>query len=454
MPDTTLQAVAGGGKDAPEYQQYLSDINDANKVRWAGDPNWVNPAYGGPAASPENGWTTVGSGVPHIQNYDQAAQAYQYEMENNPDFAATLGEYWQANPGIDRLLASTKFDALDWYARDAQRELAHPDSSFFDSISGFLGPIAGLIGGPVAGALVGGLSGGLNGGGILGGLTGALGGYGAGGGNIFGSVKNALGFGTGAGSGAGAWTGLANQGFPGGAAQAFASGGGGWGPLASAGATLANQAPNFLQRGNQVPGISTGVTTPTGGGLVGSGQLNPAGVGIQGGAGLSASPLAAAGTAGVVAAPGVTDLQQYFGQQIPGTNQQLGDPLTSQLQGGGNDSWLDGLKDMFGPGDLLSAFSGQEDEGGAGPESGFGLGGIGAGAQPMAMMQQQQRQQPMESIIDPLMNASAEEGMMGGGIDYETEKLQPGPNMRLPGYQTQPFGNALADSNQLFQQTR
>lgn len=49
---------------------------------------------------------------------------------------------------------------------------------------------------------------------------------------------------------------------------------------------------------NAVPGLSTGVTTPTGGGLIGTGTLNTAPIGIMGGAPLSASPLATAGMQG------------------------------------------------------------------------------------------------------------------------------------------------------------
>lgn len=73
---------------------------------------------------------------------------------------------------------------------------------------------------------------------------------------------------------------------------------------------------------NAVPGLSTGVTTPLGGGaIVGTGQAAPL-LGIAGGAPLGASPLAIAG--GATALPGVQGLPT--GGQIPGTNQIIGTP--------------------------------------------------------------------------------------------------------------------------------
>jgi len=89
---------------------------------------------------------------------------------------------------------------------------------------------------------------------------------------------------------------------------------------------------------NAVPGLSTGVTTPTGGGLVGSGALNPATVGIAGGAPLGASPLAVAG--GAQALPGVQALPT--GGQIPGTNIQVGTPGTTS----GGQSLLERVKNI------------------------------------------------------------------------------------------------------------
>jgi len=329
--------------------------------------------------------------------------------------------------------------ARDWEVREISR------SNQTGAMSGTFGKLAklgmgaalGFVGAPAwaSGAIMGGMDGNP-----LGVLTGAAGGFLGGqvaSSGILDKVKNTLGLS--APTGGTAWGGLAKQGFPGGAGSVWSPGGGGWGPV---GTNLAAQfGGNFLSRGNQVPGVSTGVTTPTGGGLVGSGQLNPNNVQIMGGAALGASPLAAAGTAGVNLLPGVDDLRQYFNQQIPGTNQQLGGPDTGTLD---EEDWLSKLGDTFGADDLLGMFGGQQ-EGPQGPETGFGMGGVGAGSMPLSLLPQPeaQRSQQLDPVIDAIMNSSAEEGMTGQMPQYSSQKLPEEPDIRLPGYQTQPFASAV-----------
>lgn len=103
-----------------------------------------------------------------------------------------------------------------------------------------------------------------------------------------------------------------------------------------------------IRNPNAVPGGSTGITTPTGGGIVGSGQLNPAGVGILGntagsGINLGWSPLAVAG--GATAMPGVTGLPT--GGKLPGTNQIIGDAPAGSAPTPGSPGYLKYLDDLM-----------------------------------------------------------------------------------------------------------
>jgi len=134
---------------------------------------------------------------------------------------------------------------------------------------------------------------------------------------------------------------------------------------------------------NAVPGGSTGITTPTGGGIVGSGQLNPAGVDILGntagsGINLGWSPLAVAG--GATAMPGVTGLPTGGG--LPGTNQIIGDAPTGSVPTPGSPDYLKYLDDLMtgmysgmglaqSPGSTVNAL--------AGPATSGTGGNVGAG---------------------------------------------------------------------------
>jgi hypothetical protein len=332
--------------------------------------------------------------------------------------------------------------ARDWEVREISRKnQTGAMSGTFGKLAKLgMGAALGFVGAPAwaSGAIMGGMDGNP-----LGVLTGAAGGFLGGqvaSSGILDKVKNTLGLS--APTGGTAWGGLAKQGFPGGAGSVWSPGGGGWGPV---GTNLAAQfGGNFLSRGNQVPGVSTGVTTPTGGGLVGSGQLNPNNVQIMGGAALGASPLAAAGTAGVNLLPGVDDLRQYFNQQIPGTNQQLGGPDTGTLD---EEDWLSKLGDTFGADDLLGMFGGQQ-EGPQGPETGFGMGGVGAGSQGFAQLGdvtgQGPQRDPGVDVFDGITGSVDDEGLLGqGNPQYLSQKLPEEPDIRLPGYQTQPFASAV-----------
>jgi len=107
-------------------------------------------------------------------------------------------------------------------------------------------------------------------------------------------------------------------------------------------------------RGNAVPGIRTGVTTPAGGGaIVGTGQAAPL-TGIAGGAPLGASPLAVTG--GATAAnifprfPELGQVQPLPSGVIPGTNQRIGEGPDSGFGLGDLKDIAELAGDLFGGG--------------------------------------------------------------------------------------------------------
>ena len=193
---------------------------------------------------------------------------------------------------------------------------------------------------------------------------------------------------------------------------------------------------------NAVPGMATGVTTPTGGGLVGSGALNPAAVGLQGGAPLGANALAAAGTAGVTPLAGVPDLTSYFNKTIPGTNQYLGKHV------GTSDLLKSGLKKVGS--ELLKKGVNTLAEGFLAPDAQTNVlapSSVAGGS--VSALPALSGGDTGDPILDRYQYALADQ--LTGRQDkptmlpqYQTQKLEPGNPMRIPGYQKKPFANALA----------
>lgn len=226
--------------------------------------------------------------------------------------------------------------AVDWRQRDVARKI-QKEHGMFD----FLGPLApvGQIGATLAGAalgnmilpgigakiggtLAGGVTGGLQSKNVLGGVLGAAGGYGLGSavgsaGGVTNLAKNTL-------------TSVKN-----GVNNLFGS-----------------AQPNAL-RGNAVPGIRTGVTTPAGGGAItGSGQAAKM-TGLAGGAPLGASPLAVAGGATPSAIfprfPQLGTVQGLQPGRIQGTNINVGSNTpTGPLQNNVLKTLADNLPSMGG----------------------------------------------------------------------------------------------------------
>lgn len=392
-------AVAGL---TPEQQGGLAEYySDPNNFATLG--SYIHGTYTKQGTQPTGvDWTDASSygrqifGTPWANEWD-------YSKLNPESLTSAFG------PNANQIFS----DARDWELRDISRQ--NQQGSLAKTLAGAAGSvIGGLTGNPLIGLAAGGAFGGASGG-PIGALTGAAGGYSAGlnGGyaGLLDKTKNFLGINN---------TAFVNpNALPSGLAESLYS------PASSAavpgnfglGLTSAN-----LYNPLALGGAIAGPTSLTGGTYIpGEGFINDNGLGID--------------SADLYNPPSLSGLAP-------------------------REDWLSRLDDISGVSDLLSAFSGQEDEqqfqgGGAGPESGFG-GGIGAGSQPMSMIpgQGQTGQQPLDSFIDPLINSSAEEGAPGQGIDYQSQKLLPGPNQRLPGYQTQPFGNALAQNDQLFNSTR
>jgi len=191
--------------------------------------------------------------------------------------------------------------------------------------------------------------------------------------------------------------------------------------------------------------VSSGVTALPGGGFV-----NPGALGIQ------ANTLAA----GVpnLANP-VWSAPKWTGtQSLPGggfvnpsaMNVGPTDLYNPVSLGGTKPGLLDRAKDFLGdqldPMDALDFIAGGEQgQPQGGSDTGFGGDGVGAGSMPLSLLPQPeaQRSQQLDPVIDAIMNSSAEEGMAGQMPQYEAQKLQPGPDVRLSGYQTQPFASAV-----------
>lgn len=193
---------------------------------------------------------------------------------------------------------------------------------------------------------------------------------------------------------------------------------------------------------NAVPGMATGVTTPTGGGLVGSGALNPAAVGLQGGAPLGANALAAAGTAGVTPLAGVPDLTPYFNQQIPGTNQFLGkhtgatDWLTQGAKKLGSELLKKGVntlaENLLAPDTQTNALTSTSVAGGTATT----LPALSGGNTGNPILDRYQY-----ALADQLTGKQDKPMVLP---QYQSQKLEPGNPRRIPGYQKRPFANALA----------
>lgn len=195
----------------------------------------------------------------------------------------------------------------DWRAADQQR--ANASGMLSGTIGSLIPTVMGaLTGNPFLGAVVGATQQGISsGGGLLDMLGGALGG-----------ASGAL--------GAQKYLGYSN------------------GPLLGSGAS---NAVTGASAANAVPGGSTGITTPTGGGLVGSGQLNPAGVGILGntassGIPLIYSPLASGGIA-PVSTPSLNPANV-----VQGTNPSAS-PLSSLAQSAVKNVAINAIEGLLAP---------------------------------------------------------------------------------------------------------
>ena len=188
--------------------------------------------------------------------------------------------------------------------------------------------------------------------------------------------------------------------------------------------------------------VQSGVTSLPGGGFI-----NPAALGITANTLASGVPNLANP---VYSAPGWTGTTPNPGggftnpEALGLSGEDLYNPQS--LGGPAPDDWLDKLQDLADPADLLDIIGGAGgEEQTAGTDTGFGAGGTGAGSMPMSMMPQPQaqRSQQLDPVIDAIMNTGAEQGPGASIPEYGAQKLAPGPDVRLPGYQTQPFASAV-----------
>lgn len=234
---------------------------------------------------PDFDFTIPGTGLVSlgVVDDDHALRVLKARLKN-ADFAKSLQSFLKKNPGvtIDQIKnaksikdltsvqANTAIRALDWFARDVERKTQKAPKflgGIGDTLLKIAGPAIGFVtGNPALGAAAG----------VLAGAPG----------EGFSLNRAALG------ALQGGLAGAASTGFVGGSSVPA----------------------------NAVPGFSTGVTTPAGGGaIIGSGAAAPL-TGLVGGAPLGASPLAVAG--GAAALPGVSALPT--GGRLPGTNVNVG----------------------------------------------------------------------------------------------------------------------------------
>ena len=193
-----------------------------------------------------------------------------------------LAEYLKTGNSAN-LKSDVAANAYDYAIREAARSQQHKQPSFLEGLFTNILPelVLNTVGnmvvpglGTALSTVYGGVKGGVDSGSFLGGITGALSGYGAG---KFGSGL------ADAGSAAGGWNTFANSPLQWGENLA----GNAWKGVTDTVSNLGTSAKNALTdvknwtfgappNANAVPGLSTGVTTPAGGGaIVGSGQAAP-----------------------------------------------------------------------------------------------------------------------------------------------------------------------------------
>ena len=387
--------LSGNREAAPNPWGIGQGITDN---RQAGNFNTLTAYLGGTYWGSGNGTSPNGSGLNNIGEFGNkifGTHEWDYDNLTADNLISALG------PNAQQILG----DARDWERRDITRQ--NQQGSLAKTLAGYAGTAIGAVtGNPLAGALGGGLFGGASGG-IGGALSGAAGGYSAGGGlnPITSRIKNALGFG---------------------GNEAFTNGAG----LGLTGADLYNPASLAT---NAVPNAGLNASA--------SNLFNPASLAS------GWSPIT--GTNGGAYSPG----QGFTNPNALGIG---GSDLYNPESLGGlpQESFFDKIKntvkDNVGVGDLMDMFGNRGGQGGEGSDAGFAgiAGGIGAGVQGFDQAPQGQQNNQSDYLVDDIMAGSSEDAPGGNMPQYASQKLQAGTGQRMPGYQTDPFGNALENQPQ------